>query len=135
MPNPIIRHKFTADPTVIVYDDTVYLYTGRDEEPKDAATYTMNEWLCFSSRDLVNWYEHLHPLKPTDFSWASGDAYASKVIHAHNKFYWYVAVSHAQLYGKAIGVAASDVPMGPFKDARGSPLITHDMISSQQGKK
>jgi hypothetical protein len=29
--NPIIRHKFTADPTAIVHDGTVYLYTGHDE--------------------------------------------------------------------------------------------------------
>jgi beta-xylosidase len=135
MPNPVIQHKFTADPTVIVYDDTVYLYTGRDEAPKCVAAYTMNEWLCFSSRDLVNWKEHLHPLKPTDFPWASGDAYASKVVHANNKFYWYVAVSHATEKGKAIGVAESDKPMGPFRDARGTALITHDMLPQPAGEK
>jgi beta-xylosidase len=135
MPNPIIKHKFTADPTVIVHDDTVYLYTGRDEALKGEASYSMNEWLCFSSRDLVNWKEHPHPLKPTDFTWASGDAYASKVIHAHNRFYWYVAVSHAEIEGKAIGVAESEEPMGSFKDARGSALITHDMIPGPAGEK
>jgi beta-xylosidase len=135
MPNPLIQHKFTADPTVIVYDDTVYLYTGRDEAPKGVTAYTMNEWLCFSSRDLVNWKEHLHPLKPTDFTWVSGDAYASKVIHANNKFYWYVAVSHAKEKGKAIGVAESDKPMGPFRDARGTALITHDMLPQPAGEK
>jgi len=135
MPNPIIHHKFTADPTVIVHEDTVYLYTGRDEAPKGVAAYSMNEWLCFSSRDLVNWVEHPHPLKPTDFSWASGDAYASKVINVNNKFFWYVAVSHAELPGKAIGVAESNVPMGPFKDARGSALITHDMLPQPAGEK
>jgi len=135
MPNPIIQHKFTADPTVIVYDDTVYLYTGRDEAPKGVSAYKMNEWLCFSSRDLVNWAEYPHPLKPTDFTWASGDAYASKVIHVNRKFYWYVAVSHAMVPGKAIGVAESDVPMGPFRDARGSALITHDMLPKPAGEK
>lgn len=45
MPNPIIHHKFTADPTVIEYEDTVYLYTGCDEALKGVAVYTMNEWL------------------------------------------------------------------------------------------
>jgi beta-xylosidase len=135
MPNPIIHHKFTADPTVIVYDDTVFLYTGRDEAEKDATDYTMNEWLCFSSHDMISWKEHPHPLNPIDFSWASGDAYASKVIHTNRKFYWYVAVSHAQVPGKAIGIAESDQPMGPFKDARGSALITHDMIPQPAGEK
>ncbi len=46
--NPIIRHKYTADPTVIVYHDTVYLYTGHDEAPSGEERYVMNDWLCFS---------------------------------------------------------------------------------------
>src|SRR5688572_24894064 len=95
--NPVIRHKYTADPTAIVYNDTVYLYAGRDEAPVGTEAYRMNEWLCFSSRDMVVWTEHSVPLKPTDFSWASGDAYASKVIHHRDKFYWYVAVTHRSI--------------------------------------
>ena len=126
--NPVIRHKFTADPTVLVHNDTVYIYTGHDEAPAGTEDYVMNDWLCFSSQDLVNWKEHLHPLKATDFKWASGDAYASKVIYHADTFYWYVAVSHASVPGKAIGVATAKNPAGPFQDGRGSALITHDML-------
>lgn len=32
--------------------------------------------------------------------------------------------------GKAIGVAVADNPLGPFKDARGSALITNDMTKA-----
>jgi beta-xylosidase len=68
-------------------------------------------------------------LKPSDFAWAKGDAWASQVIERNGKFYWYVAVSHATIHGKAIGIAVSDSPTGPFKDALGKALITNDMTT------
>jgi len=128
--NPIIRNKYTADPTALVYNNTVYIYTGHDEAPVGTETYVMNDWLCFSSTDMVTWREHPVPLKALDFSWAKGDAYASKVIYCNNKFYWYVAVTHASVTGKAIGVAIAAHPAGPFADGRGSALITHDMLEA-----
>jgi hypothetical protein len=126
--NPIIRHKFTADPTVLVSNNTVFLYTGHDEPPAGVDRYQMNDWLCFSSTDLVSWKEHPVPLKATDFSWASGDAYASKVVAYKGRFYWFVAVTHATQRGKAIGVAVADSPAGPFTDHIGHALVTHDML-------
>jgi beta-xylosidase len=128
--NPIIRHKFTCDPTVIAYDDRIYLYTGHDEAPAGKEAYVMNEWLCFSSADLVRWQEHAVPLRSKDFTWAKGDAYASKVVSRHGKFFWYVAITHATIAGKAIGVAVADHPAGPFRDARGSALVTNDMTTA-----
>lgn len=133
--NPIIRHKFTADPTVIEYEGTVYLYTGHDEPPPGVDDYAMHDWLCFSSTDMVSWAEHPVPLKATDFTWAKGDAYASKVIARDNRFFWYVAVTPAAMKGKAIGVAVADKPAGPFTDARGSALITPAMIPPTDNEK
>jgi beta-xylosidase len=126
--NPVIRHKFTADPAAIAYNGTVYMYTGHDEPPDGVEDYLMNDWLCFSSKDMVHWEEHPVPLRAKDFTWAKGDAYASQVIFRNGKFYWYVAVSHATVPGKAIGVAVADKPIGPFKDARGLALITSETI-------
>ena len=128
--NPIIKHKFTADPAAIVYKDKVYIYTGNDVAPVGKNSYVMHDWLCFSSSDLVNWTEHPIPLKVTDFTWAKDDAWASQVIERNGKFYWYVAVSHGTVHGKSIGVAVSDSPTGPFKDARGSAIITNDMTKA-----
>lgn len=125
--NPVITHKFTADPAALVYNDTVFLYTGHDEADEKYNFYKMHEWLVFSSTDMVNWKEYTVPLKVKDFEWAHDDAWAAQVIYRNNKFYWYVTVSHATIHGKAIGVAVSDRPTGPFKDARGSALITNDM--------
>lgn len=125
--NPIITNKFTADPGAMVYGDSVYLYTGHDEAPDGKEGYVMNEWLCYSSADLIHWHEHPSPLRVNDFAWAKADAWASQVIPRNGKFYWYVAVEHATVPGKAIGVAVSDKPTGPFKDAKGEALITNTM--------
>lgn len=127
--NPIIRNKYTADPAAFVHNGTVYLYTGHDEAPPRQERYVMNDWLLFSSTDMVNWKEHPVPLSVKDFAWAKGDAWASQVIERNGKFYWYVAVEHGTIHGKAIGVAVADSPAGPFKDARGSAIITNDMTT------
>lgn len=47
----------------------------------------------------------------------------SQVIERNGKFYWYVTVSHGTIPGKGIGIAVSDSPTGPFKDALGKALI------------
>jgi beta-xylosidase len=127
--NPIIDYKYTADPAAMVYKDSVYLYAGHDECKPSGNFYEMHEWLVFSSADMKTWTEHAVPLNVKDFSWAKADAWASQVIERDGKFYWYVAVEHATIPGKAIGVAVSDSPLGPFKDARGSALITNDMTT------
>ncbi len=129
--NPIITDVFTADPAVFVHQGTVYLYVGQDEAPNDRhAGYVMNRWLCYSSTDMVTWTSHGSPLKPKDFTWAKGDAWAGQVIERGGKFYWFAPVEHATIHGKAIGVAVADSPIGPFKDARGTALITNDMTTA-----
>nr|WP_320020451.1 glycoside hydrolase family 43 protein [uncultured Draconibacterium sp.] len=129
--NPVIRDKFTADPAALVHNDTVFLYAGHDEAPDDFNFYRMNEWLVYSSTDMVNWKEYPIPLKTTDFKWAKGDAWAAQVIERNGKFYWYVTVEHGSIPGKSIGVAVADNPVGPFKDALGKALITNDMTTEQ----
>jgi beta-xylosidase len=125
--NPIIRHLFTADPAVIEYNGTVYLYTGHDEAPPGVQEYDMHDWRCFSSIDMRTWTEHPVPLRASDFAWARDRAFASQVVQRHSKFYWYVSVAHGRTPERAIGVAVADCPTGPFTDTRGSALITSDM--------
>ena len=128
--NPVIKDKYTADPAAFVYGDSVYLYTGHDEGLPGKDGYIMHEWLCYSSGDMIHWNEHPVPLSVKDFSWAKDDAWASQVIERNGKFYWYVATEHATIPGKAIGVAVSGNPTGPFKDARGSALVTNNMTTA-----
>lgn len=127
--NPIIKDKYTGDPAALVYKDKVYLYAGHDEAPNDFNFYKMKEWLVYSSSDMVNWQEHPVPLKVTDFAWAKSDAWAAQVIERNGKFYWYVTVEHGTIPGKSIGVAVSDSPTGPFKDALGKAIITNDITT------
>ncbi len=128
--NPIIKHKFTADPAAIVYKDKVYIYTGHDVAPFTRNGYEMHEWLCFSTSDFKNYTEHKSPLNVKAFKWAKDDAWASQVIEFNGIFYWFVAITHDSTHGgKAIGVAVSDSPTGPFVDAIGKALITNDMTT------
>jgi len=121
--NPIFRDAFTADPAPLVVGDTLYVYAGRDEA-MDGQLFNMTEWLCYSTKDMINWTAHGSIMKPTDFKWASRDAWAAQVVENKGKFYLYTTVHHGPPGGgKAIGVAVSDSPTGPFKDARGSALI------------
>ncbi|MBN2612799.1 MAG: family 43 glycosylhydrolase, partial [Bacteroidales bacterium] len=121
--NPIIQTIYTADPAPMVHNDTVYLYTTHDEDVTVNNFFTMNDWRCYSSTDMVNWTDHGMVLSYTDFSWARGDAWAGQCIHRNGKFYFYVPVNQKN-GGNAIGVAVSDSPTGPFSDALGSPLTS-----------
>ncbi len=127
--NPIITDVFTADPAALVHNGVAYIYTGHDEAVVGQNAYKMKDWLCFSSTDMVNWKAHPSPLKLTDFAWANSDAWAGHVVERNGKFWWYVPMYHRSIPGFSIGVAVSDSPTGPFKDARGSALITNNMTT------
>jgi hypothetical protein len=131
--NPVLRDRFTADPAPLVVGDSVYLYVGRDEA-KGTDFFLMKEWLAYSSKDLRHWTAHGAFMKPTDFNWAVGDAWAAQVVQRNGRFYFYATVQHDDTQpGKAIGVAVADTPLGPFKDARGSALITDATTPSPYG--
>jgi arabinoxylan arabinofuranohydrolase len=125
--NPIIRDKFTADPAPLAVGDRLYLYVGHDEAQRDEM-FNMREWLVYSTTDMKHWTDHGPIMRVTDFKWAKKDAWASQAIRKNGKYYFYAAVEHDDTHpGKAIGVAVSDRPTGPFVDAKGSALITNEM--------
>ncbi|WP_395445305.1 glycoside hydrolase family 43 protein [Caulobacter sp. UC70_42] len=125
--NPIFRDRFTADPAPLVVGDRLFLYVGHDEAQRDEM-FNMREWLVYSTTDMKTWTAYPPIMKATDFKWAKKDAWASQAIEKNGKFYFYAAVEHDNTHpGKAIGVAVSDSPTGPFVDARGSALITNEM--------
>ena len=125
--NPIVKDIFTADPAALVDNGRVYVYVGKDEAPVGGKEYVMNEWRVYSSCDMKKWTDHGSPLRYSTFKWAGRDAWASDIVKRNGKYYFYSTVDHAALKSKAIGVAVSDSPTGPFVDARGTALITNDM--------
>ena len=128
--NPLFENVFTADPAALVDGDTVWLYTGHDEAPNNDVFFEMHDWLAFSSTDMKNWTEHGPIMRATDFEWATGNAWASHMVKKDGRYWFYTTVRHADTYpGFAVGVAVSDSPTGPFRDAKGAALITNEMTT------
>lgn len=118
--NPIVRDKHTADPAVLVENDTLWLFAGHDAAGNQKG-YVMRDWLLYSTTDMKHWTEHPSPLHINDFAWAtSKQAYAGHVAKRNGKYYWYVSTNWC-----GIGVAVSDKITGPYKDALGKPLLTN----------
>ncbi len=132
--NPLVRDKYTADPAPMVASDgRLYMFCGHDECFEDRPGYegkygfNITEWLCYSTDDMQTWTDHGVVMKPTDFSWAIGEAWASQAIEVDGKFYFFVSTQSGEPNCKAIGVAVSDRPEGPYVDAIGKALILDDM--------
>lgn len=115
---PIIQTKYTADPAPMVYNDTVFLYTTHDED--DAEGFKMQDWLLYTSTDMVNWTDHGVVASLKSFDWVKRDngAWAEQVVERNGKFYMYCPI-----HGNGIGVLVSDSPYGPFNDPLGKPLV------------
>ena len=118
--NPFVQTWYTSDPAPLVHDGMMYVYTGHDEDGADF--FWMQEWRVYSTQDMVNWQDHGSPLALESFSWADDRAWASQCIERDGKFYWYICTHSRLSGGMAIGVAVSDSPTGPFRDAIGKPL-------------
>ena len=119
--NPFVQTWFTSDPAPMVHNDRMYVYTGHDEDNADF--FWMQEWRVYSTDDMVNWQDHGSPLALESFSWADDRAWASQCVERDGKFYWYICAHSRLSNGMAIGVAVSDTPTGPFRDAIGKPLF------------
>ena len=131
--NPIMTHRFGADPYALVYKDRVYVYMTHDIYRYDSKgnilendysqIHTLNR---LSSADLVNWTDHgtidigrryLGKAKWADKSWAPAAIY--KNIDGQDKFFLYFADN-----ANGVGVLTSDNPVGPFTDPLGKALIS-----------
>ena len=118
--NPIVSHKYTADPATIVVDDRLYIFCSHDLDYQ--TDYDIIDYTLVSSDDLVNWTDHGEVFKvPDDASWAT-KAYAPDCIYRNGKYYLYFPDG-----GDRIGVAVSDNVTGPFVDALGGPLVSRSM--------
>ncbi|WP_019909424.1 glycoside hydrolase family 43 protein [Paenibacillus sp. HW567] len=129
--NPLVAHRYGADPYALVFGDRVYLYMTNDALEYDGNgtvkenTYSsINKIAVISSGDLVNWTDHGEiavagpegAAKWATQSWAP--AAAHKVIDGKNKFFLYFANN-----ASGIGVLSSDSPVGPWIDPIGEALI------------
>ena len=123
--NPIVQDVYTADPAPMVCSDgRVYVYTSHDEDETINGFFTMNDWKCYSTTDMVNWTDHGTVLSYHEFEWAKeNSSWAGQVVERDGKFYYYVPINAKSNGQTSIGVAVSDSPTGPFEDPLGKPLI------------
>ncbi|MEC5384680.1 family 43 glycosylhydrolase [Uliginosibacterium sp. H3] len=122
----------TADPSAHVWQDgRIYLYTSHDQECQD--DFLMKDWHTFSSSDLVHWVDHGPSLSVDKLSWADNYAWAPDAAYRNGKYYLIFPAGNGtkdrvnpknSTKWMGIGVAVSDSPTGPFKDAIGKPLWT-----------
>jgi len=123
--NPLVQTIYTADPAPLIYNNTVYLFTGHDED--GSTNFNMRDWRLFTSSDMANWQDHGVVMNLATFSWASERAWAGQVIARNNKFYYYVPVQKKS-GSMAIGVAVADNILGPYKDPLNKPLVENNEI-------
>ncbi len=121
--NPIIKDIGMSDPHVRVFNDTVYLYTGHDDDPNDPL-WVMKEWRIFRSTDLVDW-EQVGTISPKDnyMDDNSISCWAGDADERNGQYYFYFSD-----HKNGVGVMKADRPEGPFVDALGGPLVSpmHD---------
>lgn len=120
----------TADPSAHVWPDgRLWLYTSHDQECQQ--DFHMKDWLAFSSGDGKHWQQHGIVFSTSKLSWADDYAWAPDAAYRNGKYYLVFpagsGVKNRSEPAKStkwmgIGVAVSDNPHGPFRDAIGGPL-------------
>lgn len=117
--NPVFPGWY-ADPEARIFENKYWIY------PTYSAPYDEQTFFdAFYSDDLVDWKKVERILDIKDVSWAKRAMWAPSPIEHNGKYYYYFAANDIQSNEEmgGIGVAISDRPEGPFKDALGKPLI------------
>lgn len=120
MRSPVLA-GFNADPNIIAFGDTYYMYPTTDGFDGWSGT----KFSAWSSKNLVDWTNDgvILDLGP-DVSWADKNAWAPTIAERDGKYYLYFCAE------AKIGVAVSDSPTGPFRDS-GRPLIAKNPDGGQ----
>lgn len=120
--NPLFNGFYAADPSIINYEGSFYIYATIDPWGGD-------ELAVFVTKDFNNWEQkHINwPTKQACTSPTSKDSkvWAPSVVKAPNgKLYMYVSV------GSEVWAGVSDHPLGPWKNIKkdNSPLIPANAI-------
>ena len=118
--NPIVTHKYSADPNAFVWNDRLYVVCSHDLDGQKG--FEMNDYVFLSTDDLVNWTDHGDVFtggKDVKWCW---NLYAPGAAVKNGKVYLYYPNS-----GGPIGVAVADRPEGPYTDPLGKHLIGREM--------
>lgn len=114
--NPILSHKYTADPQPIVWNDRLYVYASNDDQSvNEEDGYVIQAYTLVSTDDMANWVDHGEVFRvPRDWNRGtatSARAYAPGAAVRDNTVYLYPCGA-----GGPVGVVTAPRPEGPFND-------------------
>ncbi len=115
----LIRHVYTADPSVHVFAGRIYIYPSHDIDGEIAFNdngdhFAMHDYHVFSmANPAAEVIDHGVVLDVKDVPWAQRQMWAPDIANKNGKYYFYFpARAHDGLF--RIGVAVGDSPQGPF---------------------
>lgn len=116
---PLIDHLYTADPSVHVWQDTVYIYPSHDIESAtryedEGGDFVMRDYHVFSMKGVGEPVtDHGVALRLEDIPWAERQLWAPDAAKKNGRYYLYFPAKDQQGVFR-IGVASSEQPTGPF---------------------
>lgn len=124
--NPFLPFDaYVPDGEPKVFGDRLYLYGSYD---RFGAGYCSKEYHVFSAPlyDLTAWTDHGVAFTTDDVPWSAAELYAPDALAHGGKYYLFFCLSDG-----TEGVAESDAPAGPFRNARqitlnGTPITGID---------
>jgi beta-xylosidase len=130
---PSITYQF-ADPDVKIFGDKYYIYPTTDGYP----LWSGYKFHCFSSDNLIDWvdegvildlqasaaYNNIKGVAVGIVPWSNGNAWAPAIEYKNGLYYFYFCGHYTSANEKAIGVAWSTSPTGPFT-VKDSPLVAN----------
>jgi arabinoxylan arabinofuranohydrolase len=113
----IFSQRYTADPAPLVYNGRVYLYMSHDRS--DMTEWSMSDYTCISSDDMVNWTDHGEVFDVRSTPWARV-AWAPEITEKDGRFYLYYCCPWVV---NGTGVAVANNPLGPFVNKSDTPFV------------
>ena len=117
---PLVTHRYTADPSAHVFDGRIYLYPSHDidagiTDRTDGNHYAMRDYHVYSLPRIGGPVtDHGRAFGLEDVPWASRQLWAPDVAHANGRYYFYFPARDKKEVFR-IGVAVGDSPAGPFR--------------------
>lgn len=116
---PLVTHMYTADPSVHVFEDRLYIYPSHDLEKNkqyngDGDQYDMEDYHVFSmARPGEALEDHGEVLNVKDVLWAEKQMWAPDAANINGTYVLYFpAKDYSGIF--RIGVATGSTPTGPF---------------------
>ena len=129
--NPILTDAYAADPSAIVFGDTLFVYPSHDQNA--GIGFNMEDYHCYYTTDMKHFTDGGVIFKPLEqTTWVKNRAWGPQCVRKMvprsdtdstlvMRYFFYYSGNAGE-----IGVAVSDSPFGPFEDPLGKPFFTTD---------